>query len=112
MRIIIRNSNPTIWNREQIPEKINEQLIVEDYVVHKDTQTIVAAASPRDNMAPLRVPAGMYFTMGDNRDYSYDSRFWGFVAEEKISGRAAKIYWSWDSKNTEVRWQRIGQTID
>ncbi len=91
---------------------VNDQLLVEDYVEHQDAQTIPADASPRDNLAPLKVPAGMYFTMGDNRDYSFDSRFWGFVAEEKISGRAAKIYWSWDSKNTEVRWQRIGQTID
>ncbi len=90
---------------------VNDRLVVEDYAVHQDAKTIPAEASPRDNMAPLRVPDGMYFTMGDNRDYSYDSRFWGFVAEEKVSGRAAKIYWSWDSKNAEVRWERIGQEI-
>jgi signal peptidase I len=49
--------------------------------------------------------------MGDNRDHSLDSRFWGFVKLNKIRGKAFLIYWSWDGADTWVRWSRIGRVI-
>ena len=90
---------------------VNNQVVVEKYVVHQDTRTLAAEAGPRDNMAPVIVPEKMFFTLGDNRDYSFDSRFWGFVGENQVSGWAARIYWSWDREKGKVRWQRIGQDI-
>jgi signal peptidase I len=47
--------------------------------------------------------------MGDNRDHSYDSRFWGLVDLKDVMGKAFIIYWSWDKENHGVRWSRFGQ---
>jgi signal peptidase I len=64
---------------------------------------------PRDNFGPYSVPPGYYFCMGDNRDNSNDSRFWGPVPEEFIKGRAFMVYWSFDSEGPEpVEWPGLG----
>ncbi|HET7876603.1 MAG TPA: signal peptidase I [Methylomirabilota bacterium] len=60
---------------------------------------------------PVRVPPGSYFMMGDNRDNSQDSRYWGFVRREKIRGKAFLIYWSWDGERHWLRWQRLSRYL-
>ncbi len=70
--------------------------------------------SPRDNFGPVTVPPGKLFMMGDNRDRSYDSRFWGFVDMNDVEGRAMIIYWSWDGDGLSilpVRWSRFGNVV-
>lgn len=67
---------------------------------------------PRDNMKTITIPPDKFFVMGDNRDRSYDSRFWGFVDKASIKGMAFIKYWSWDHEKMWPRWGRIGRSID
>ncbi|MDX8388642.1 MAG: signal peptidase I [Ghiorsea sp.] len=58
-----------------------------------------------------KVPAGKYFVLGDNRNNSRDSRFWGFVPHEFLVGKAVVIWWSWNGGTNTVRWDRLGTLI-
>lgn len=79
--------------------------------IHKDPHMIPAGLQLRDNFGPITVPPNSLFVMGDNRDYSSDSRFWGFVQLQNVKGKAFIIYWSWDKDNFGVRWKRIGDLL-
>jgi len=79
-----------------------------------DPGIIDGRINPRDNFGPITVPQESYFMMGDNRDQSLDSRFWGYVKFNKIKGRAFMAYWSWNGQGSWkdwVRWDRIGKVL-
>ncbi len=110
---------------------------VEPYVIHTNAegngshpwmvwqkQYLVAGVNPatyhptRDDWGPIVVPPHHYFMMGDNRDDSLDSRFWGFLPEANFEGRAFFIYFSYDSQALDpfpfiqdIRWHRVGKVI-
>lgn len=88
---------------------INGKPLTEHYVQY--IQPLDFDQGVRDNMPDTVVPPGQFFVMGDNRDDSYDSRFWGFVDRRKILGKAMLVYWSWNTVGKSIRFDRIGKRI-
>lgn len=83
----------------------------EPYAIYKDPRMIPAQFTVRDNFGPVTVPQNSLFVMGDNRDNSHDSRFWGFVDLKAVRGKAFIIYWSWNREAFGVRWNRLGDIL-
>jgi signal peptidase I len=90
---------------------INNMPFNDIFGMYTDPHSFPAGFQPRDNFGPVTVPPDSLFVMGDNRDHSYDSRWWGFVDMKAVQGKAFMIYWSWDKDNFGVRWNRIGKTL-
>jgi len=110
---------------------INGKLLPEPYVIHSEKISPASYTSPRDNLGPLRIPDDSLFVMGDNRDSSMDSRYWGTLKKELILGKAFIIYWSIKptppyktqasffnhflhyliSFKDRIRWERLGKLL-
>lgn len=107
---VIGVGGDTVESRDKVIY-VNGRKLVEPYVQHVDSNIKPGGIDPRDNFGPITVPKDDVFVMGDNRDESYDSRYWGFVDDNQIKGKAIIIYWSWDAKKHWVRFDRIGKLI-
>lgn len=104
---------------------VNDKPVDDDlYTMHRDD--VIYSNRPiyprrnrlRDNLEPVEVPEGRYFFLGDNRDESHDSRFWGTVPRHHIKGRAFLIYWSYAGETSDGQWRswtvkisQIGRTL-
>ena len=104
----------TYWDRDNKTDQwsqdnaiaYQETLNNHTYLVYHETRPIPMML----NFEAIKVPAGHLFVMGDNRDHSYDSRFWGTVPEENVLGRALFVWWSWGQHGLDYK--RIGTQID
>jgi signal peptidase I len=104
-------------------EVVNKELFVNGvpehnpHVIHTDPQTfpdspfLPPSVRDRDQFKPVKVPKGEIFCMGDNRDNSYDSRFWGPVPDDYVKGRALFIYWSYESPPDSQEWHGLWPRI-
>jgi signal peptidase I len=89
-----------------------------NYLVDRTASARKHYRASRDGWGPLVVPTGKYFTLGDNRDNSHDSRYWGFVDKAAVKGRPLLVYFSYDRGTTDplpwltdIRWSRLGSLI-
>ncbi len=89
---------------------LNGQPADDGHGVYTDPTILPAALQPRDNLGPVTVPPDTIFVMGDNRDQSYDSRFWGFVPLRDVMGKAFLIYFSLDKESSGMPWELIRWT--
>ena len=112
---IVGKPGDTIQIRNKVIYVNGKPLDDKTWTQRIDPGIIDGRITPRDNIDPITVPTDSYFVMGDNRDQSLDSRFWGYVKIHKIKGRAFLVYWSWKGQGSMsewVRWDRIGKIID
>ncbi len=105
---VVAIENDIVEERDKVVY-VNGKEVREPYAYHAD-KNIRQKGDPRDNFGPLTVPDNKVFVMGDNRDQSYDSRYWGFVDIKEIKGEALIIYWSWDPQKW-LRFNRIGRLV-
>ncbi len=94
---------------------VNGTALTEPYTKYADSSLLRPGQDAYCGYAygcePTLVPPDSYFMMGDHRDNSQDSRYWGFVKRDKIRGKAFLIYWSWDSDRHWLRWWRLANYI-
>jgi signal peptidase I len=92
-------------------EEVNPRQVHKDLNIYPNSAFVPEQARRRDQWGPLTVPAGFVFCMGDNRDNSYDSRYWGPVPRDYFKGRALFLYWSYEAEPNAQEWRGWGDRL-
>jgi len=100
-----------IKQSNSVKESSNPFINFQENLSGKNHNILINQNKKADNFYNVRIPAGHYFVLGDNRDDSEDSRFWGVVPDKYIIGKAFRIIGSWDHTQKKVRWSRFGKKI-
>lgn len=108
---VIAAEGDVIEERDKVVS-VNGEAVSEPYARHTDEAIKPPSTDQRDSFGPIIVPKDKFFVMGDNRDQSYDSRYWGFVDISDIRGKALIIYWSWDGEKHVPRIKRMFHTVN
>ena len=94
---------------------LHNKIYIDDKLIDDPWGDFTRPRSSIEDYGPLKVPEGSLFVMGDNRDNSQDSRFWGFVKTNEVKGKAFIVYFSldWDAQDllNKIRWTRLGKLI-
>jgi len=94
---------------------VHNKIYINDKLIDDPWGHFTLSRPSIEDYGPVRVPESSLFVMGDNRDNSQDSRFWGFVQLNEVKGKALIIYFSWDSNAQDllnkIRWTRFGKLI-
>lgn len=111
---VIATEGETVEIRDKVIF-VNGKRIDDPWGHFLDKSIVPSYIAPKDNLGPIRVPKDSLFVMGDNRDRSADSRFWGFVHRDDLVGEALILYFSWNRNASNpiefVRWTRFGKLI-
>ena len=120
--VLIRNgvalSEPYVSHSDPEADPVWEEFRWQSDFLVRSASAAVAYHPSRNNWGPLVVPVRQYFVLGDNRDNSLDSRYWGFVPDSLLRGRPEVVYFSFSPDSTDefawlthVRWMRLGERV-
>lgn len=90
---------------------VNGEKLVEPYAHFSSEVSTINMGEEMNRFGPQQIPADSYFVLGDNRNYSVDSRVLGFIGKNRIGGKATKVFWSWNLAHDAIQWSRTAKAL-